>query len=328
MVETKLEAMKQFIAKMQSIRSQPDPSGEDPAAALDDGAEILAPFLSNSDRDLQAVRIILEGIAVAYIVPIVRPLLQMQRLLSVVPGLKGMSFEESKQRYISKLVQARQDLLSKLDPGKDIRIDIIRPKVEATYATSTQVSIRIKVALTLRDGRDEYPARRMNVRLMIADPEVEIVEVAPSFQFEGTGSRKTKVSETTKTSLTRKDTDKIGGEVGGPGAKISSELAVESTVGDEETKGTESEFNSEDIEYSVISLAIGGEAEWALLKMPKQPLKGGQNFLVTALVPNKVASLTLTVRARPDLEHYGPLVGVLTRTVPKADWLHTSNETT
>jgi hypothetical protein len=34
MVETKLEALKQFIAKMQSIRSQPDPSGEDPAAGI------------------------------------------------------------------------------------------------------------------------------------------------------------------------------------------------------------------------------------------------------------------------------------------------------
>jgi hypothetical protein len=219
-------------------------------------------------------------------------------------------------------MQARDNVLSKLDPGKDLRVDIITPKVEATYGSSIQVSIRVNVALTLREGHDDYPARRMNVRLIISDPGVQIVEVTPSFQFEGTRSRKITTSETNKTSYTETDTNKVGGEVGGlPGAKISSELAVASSVGNEKTKGTETEYTSEDVEYPVISVAVGGEAEWALLKTPNQPLKGGQSFFATALVPNETANLTLTVRARADLEDYGPLAKVLTTTVPNKDWL-------
>jgi hypothetical protein len=325
MIESKLESMKQFIAKAESIRSYYEPIYKDPMAALDDGAETLAPFLSNPDRDKQAVRIILEGIAIAFLGADLFPLLKYQRWFNVlVPGHKG-SFEESKQKYMTKLMQARDNLLSKLDPGKDLRVDIIRPKVEATYATSIQVSIRVNVALTLREGHDDYPARRMNVRLIIADPGVQIVEVTPSFQFEGTRSRKTTTSETNKTSYIQTNTNKVGGEVGA-GAKIKSELNVESSVGDEKTKGTETEYSSEDVEYPVISVAFGGEAEWALLKTPKQPLRGGHSFFATALVPNEAASLTLTVRARADLEDYGPLVAVTTTTVPNTDWLRTSSK--
>jgi hypothetical protein len=325
MIESKLEAMKQVITKAESFRSYYEPVYEDPIAALDDGAEILAPFLSNPDRDKQAVRIILEGIAVSYVAPILLPLFKYQRWFNVLrPGFKR-SFEESKQKYMSKLMQAKDNLLSKLDPGKDFRVDIIPPKVEATYATSIRVSIRVNVALTLHDGHDDHPARRMNVRLIIADPRVQIVEVTPSFQFEGTGSRKIKVSETNKTSYTQTDKDKVGSELGGPGAKITSELASEDSIGQEQTKGKETEFSSDDVEYPVISIAVENEAEWALLKTPKQPLKGGQSFLASALVPIEAESLTLTVRARAELEDFGPLLASLTRTVPNKDWLRASN---
>jgi hypothetical protein len=306
--ETPSEAVKRFITTIESMQTS---TYKNPDELLNDGAATIAPFLTNPQRHTEHIRIILQGIIINAFTTSLSTIPFFGRLSKLL--LNFGPFEKWKQEYLKRLTRLRTELVASLSPG-ELDLSILPPKRkdDADRSTSNLIIFQINVALY---PHQDFVPQALSVRLIALDPEVEFEDVSPSSRVEAAGLYELGVSASGKFTYSYEESGKMGGQLGAPGAKVSSELGGKEAISRETAIGTTAKETGQRFIPLVISSALAQTARWELLSAPQQILVGGTRFFATAFVPSTLRHISLEAHAVAELDHYGRYELMKQRTV-------------